>query len=69
MQVIMDRILLTEVFVKNVVDEVLKGFSNSKLITCPVCKVTIDLISQDLEMESNFYFCANCGYTLPKPRK
>jgi len=65
----MDRILVTEVFVKDVVDEVLNGFSNSKLITCPVCKATIDLIGQDLEMESNFYFCANCGYTLPKPRK
>ena len=42
---------------------------NSKLITCPICKATIDLINQDVESESNFYFCANCGFTLPKPRK
>ena len=69
MQELVDRILVTEVFVKDVVDEVLNGFSNSKLITCPVCKATIDLISQDLESESNFYFCANCGCTIPKPRK
>ena len=69
MQELVDRILVTEVFVKDVVDEVLNGFSNSKLITCPVCKATIDFISQDLEMESNFYFCANCGCTIPKPRK
>ena len=65
----MDRILVTEVFVEDVVDQILKGFSNSKLIPCPICKATIDLIGQDLESESNFYFCANCGYTLHKPRK
>ena len=65
----MDGILVTEVFVNDVVDEVLNGFSNSKLITCPVCKATIDFVSQDLESESNFYFCANCGCTIPKTRK
>ena len=60
---------MTEVLVDDIVNEVLNGFWNSKLITCPVCKATIDLISQDLEMESNFYLCANCGCTIPKPRK
>jgi len=60
---------VTEVFVEDVVDQILKGFSNSKLIPCPICKATIDLIGQDLESESNFYFCANCGLTLPKPRE
>jgi len=65
----MDGILVTEVFVNEIVNEVLNGFSNSKLITCPICNATIDLISQDLEMESNFYFCANCGCTIPKTRK
>jgi predicted RNA-binding Zn-ribbon protein involved in translation (DUF1610 family) len=68
-QELMDGTLVTEIFVDDVVDEVLNGFSNSKQITCPICKATIDLISQDLESESNFYFCANCGFTLPKPRK
>jgi len=65
----MDRILVTEVLVNEIVNEVLNGFTNSKLITCPICKAAIDLIGQDLESESNFYFCANCGYTLHKPRK
>jgi len=65
----MDGILVTEVFVNDIVNEVLNGFSNSKLITCPICKATIDLISQDLEMKSNFYFCANCGCTIHKTRK
>lgn len=40
--------------------------NNSELITCPICKATIDLMSQDLKSESNFYFCANCGLVLPK---
>ena len=53
----------------DVVDEILNGFSDNKRITCPICKATIDVISQDHESESNFYFCANCGLTLPKPRK
>jgi len=43
--------------------------SNSKIITCPICRDTIELISQELESASNFYFCANCGYTIHKPRK
>jgi len=60
---------VTEVFVDDVVDEVMKGFSSTKLITCPICKATIDLIGQDLESESNFYFCANCGFTINKTRK
>ena len=60
---------MTEVFVNDIVEEVLNGFPNSRLITCPICKATIDLISQDLESEANFYFCANCGFTMPKPRK
>ena len=60
---------MTEVFVDEVVDEVMKGFSLSKLMMCPICKATIDLIGQDLESESNFYFCANCGFTITKPRR
>jgi hypothetical protein len=68
MQPVIEVFGVTEVFVDDVVDEVLKGFS-SKLITCPICRATIDLIGQDLESESNFYFCANCGFTISKPRK
>ena len=62
-------VCVTEVFVDDVVNEVMKGFSITKLITCPICKATIDLIGQDIESESNFYFCANCGFTINKPRK
>ena len=62
----MDGTLVTEVFVDDVVSEVLNGFSNSKLIPCPICKATIDIISQELESESNFYFCANCGFTIKR---
>jgi len=65
----MDGLLVTEVLVNEIVNQVLNGFSNSKLITCPICRATIDLIIQDLESESNFYFCANCGFTIPKTRK
>ena len=57
---------MTEVFVDEVVNEVMKGFPMNKLIICPICKATIDLIGQNLESESNFYFCANCGLTLHK---
>jgi len=53
----------------DVVDEILNGFSESKPITCPICKATINLISQDIEAKSNFYYCAKCGFTLSKPRK
>jgi len=60
---------VTEVLVDDVVNEVLNGFWNNKLITCPICKATIDLASQDIEAKSNFYFCAKCGLILPKPRK
>ena len=60
---------MTKLFVDDVVDEVLKGFSSSKLIMCPICRSTINIIGQDLESESNFYFCANCGFTIRKPRK
>jgi transcription elongation factor Elf1 len=52
----------------DVVDKILNGFSDRKLITCPICNATIDLASQDIEVKTNFYFCANCGLTLPKPR-
>ena len=52
-----------------VVNEILNGFSDSKPITCPICKANIDLANQDIEAKSNFYFCAKCGFTLPKPRK
>ena len=41
---------------------------NSKIVTCPICKATIELSCQDRESASNFYFCANCGLTLPRPR-
>ena len=60
---------VTEVFVDEVVNEVMKGFSGGKLVMCPICRSTIDIIGQDLESESNFYFCANCGFTINKPRK
>jgi len=53
----------------DVIDEILNGFSDSKMITCPICKTTIVLISQDIEAKSNFYYCAKCGFTLFKPRK
>ena len=43
--------------------------SKSKIIACPNCRATIDLIGQDIESESNFYFCANCGLVISKPRK
>ena len=59
---------MTEIFVDEVVDEVMKGFSCSKMITCPICKATIDLIGQDLESDSNFYYCANCGFTINKQK-
>jgi len=53
----------------DVVDEILNAFSDRKMITCPICKATINLISQDIEAKSNFYYCAKCGFTLSKPRK
>lgn len=53
----------------DVVDKILNGFPENKLITCPACKATINLASQDLKAKSNFYFCAKCGFTLSKPRK
>ena len=61
--------LMTKIIVYDLVDEILNGFSKSRLITCPSCKSTIDPISQDLESESNYYFCPKCGLTLPKTRK
>ena len=57
---------MSELFVDSLVSEVLDGFPNNKMINCPVCRSTIDLIAQELESESNYYFCANCGFTLAK---
>ncbi|MEJ2240576.1 MAG: hypothetical protein P8Y18_00305 [Candidatus Bathyarchaeota archaeon] len=54
---------------RDIVEEVLQGFSIKKIITCPICKATIDCISQELESESNFYYCANCGYTTKRSKK
>ena len=53
---------LTEIIFDDVVNEVLLGFDNKKLVSCPICKACIDLIGQDLELESDFYICANCGF-------
>ncbi len=53
---------LTEIIFHDIVNEVLSGFDNKKLVTCPICGASIDLICQDLESESNFYICANCGF-------
>jgi len=43
--------------------------TQSNIVICPICKATIELSCQDLESVSNFYFCANCGLTLPRPRE
>ena len=57
---------MSELFVDSLVSKVLNGFTNNKMIKCPVCKAIIDLIAQELESEANYYFCANCGFTLEK---
>ena len=54
---------------RDTVEEILQGFSIKRIITCPICKATIDCISQELESESNLYYCANCGHTIKKPEK
>ena len=51
---------------RDTVEEILQGFSIKRIITCPICKATIDCISQELESESNFYYCANCGHKIKK---
>jgi len=53
----------------DVVGEILNGFSYNRAITCPICKDTIVLISQNIEVKSDFYYCAKCGFTLSRPRK
>ena len=57
---------MTESIVKDIVNEVLNGFSQNILIPCPICKATIDCVGQDIESDSNFYFCANCGFSIKK---
>ena len=64
--VTMGVVLVSEIIVSSLVNDVLKSFSNNKMINCPVCRATIDLIAQELESESNYYFCANCGFTIEK---
>ena len=60
---------MTEVFVDEVVDEVINGFHGDKVISCPICRAIIDLMGQDLQSMSNYYFCANCGFTINRPKK
>ena len=57
---------LTEIIFHDIVNEVLLGFDNKKIVTCPICGASIDLIGQDLESESNFYICANCGFKIKR---
>jgi len=57
---------LTEFVFEEVTGEVLSGFNNSKLVACPTCRAILDLIGQDLESDSDFYECANCGFKIKK---
>lgn len=57
---------MTNVFVDDVVDAVLNGLTFERLLTCPLCKATIDPKCQDLESDSDIYLCANCGFTVPR---
>ena len=57
---------LTEIVFHDVVNEVLSGFDNKKMVTCPICRASIDLIGQDLESESDVYVCANCGFKVKR---
>ena len=50
----------------DVVDSILKGFSENKMVKCPVCRNTIDCTKQDSETKSNFYYCSKCGFTLSR---
>jgi len=50
----------------DVVNAILNGFSENKLITCPICKNTIDCRKQDVETKSNFYYCSKCGFTISR---
>jgi hypothetical protein len=51
---------------RDIVEEVLQGFSINKIISCPICRATIDCIGQELESDSNFYYCANCGFSIKR---
>ncbi|MCW4031137.1 MAG: hypothetical protein NWE80_02100 [Candidatus Bathyarchaeota archaeon] len=53
----------------DVVEEILNGFPERLVITCPVCKTNIDLASQVQKAISNLYKCAKCGFILPRQRK
>ena len=50
----------------NIVDQILKGFSDIEIITCPICKSLIDCTGQDVKTNSNFYYCKKCGFTVSR---
>jgi len=61
-----ELIELTEFVFEEVTDKVLSGFNNTKLVACPTCRAILDLIIQDLESDSDFYECANCGFKIKR---
>jgi hypothetical protein len=60
---------VTKRLVEETVDEILFNFTLGKLMTCPICRAIMDLTGQKLESDSNFYFCANCGFTIAREMK
>jgi predicted RNA-binding Zn-ribbon protein involved in translation (DUF1610 family) len=60
---------VTKRLVEETINEILNNFSLGKFMTCPICRAIMDLTSQKLDSDSNFYFCANCGFTIAREMK
>ena len=50
----------------NIVEQILTGFFDRAIITCPICKSIIDCTGQDAETISNFYYCKKCGFIVSR---